>query len=153
MTSAVPVLVSSHAGTPCLSLWERWLSAAKTERGNRGAKPSQSPAVTALPEGEPRGCTSLYTRNGAYRYRYAPLTVLRPPIKTLRLFPCNGKSNERPILPFVQNLYFQRIPFPTEKSETGFYTVNQQIYLGGKQYALYQFFGGRTADGGAHRGN
>ena len=41
--------------TSCLSLWERWLSEAKTEMVNKGAKPSQSPAVTALPEGEPRG--------------------------------------------------------------------------------------------------
>ena len=39
---------------PCLSLWERCLSEARTERG---ARPSQSPAVTALPKGEPRGCT------------------------------------------------------------------------------------------------
>ena len=37
-----------------LSLWERWLSEAKTERGNGCGKPSQSPSVTALPEGEPR---------------------------------------------------------------------------------------------------
>ena len=48
-----------HSGimncTPCLSLWERCLSEAKTERVNEGVKPSQSPAVTALPEGEPRG--------------------------------------------------------------------------------------------------
>ena len=52
--SAVPVFVSFDASTPCLSLWERWLSEAKTERG---IKPSPSPAVTALPEGEPRGGT------------------------------------------------------------------------------------------------
>ena len=45
-----------RASTPCLSLWERWLSEAKTERGNKAAIPSQSPSVTALPEGEPRGC-------------------------------------------------------------------------------------------------
>ncbi len=45
--------------TSCLSLWERWLSEAKTERVNKGAKPSQSPAVTALPEGEPRGCPRI----------------------------------------------------------------------------------------------
>ena len=47
--------------TSCLSLWERWLSEAKTERVNKGAKPSQSPSVTALPEGEPRGCTSSHS--------------------------------------------------------------------------------------------
>ncbi len=46
------------AHLPCLSLWERWPSAARTERENRGAKPSQSPSVTALPKGEPRGCTT-----------------------------------------------------------------------------------------------
>ena len=54
--------VNRHSGImncpPCLSLWERWLSEAKTERENQGAMPSQSPSVTALPEGEPRGCTS-----------------------------------------------------------------------------------------------
>lgn len=59
--------------------------------------------------------------------------------KPLRVSFTKGAAVKRSILPFVQNLYFQRIPFPTEKSETGFYTVNQQIYLGGKQYALYQF--------------
>ena len=53
------------ADTLCLSLWERWPSAARTERGNvedlggrdystNAAGPSQSPTVTALPEGEPR---------------------------------------------------------------------------------------------------
>ena len=53
------------AHLPCLSLWERWTSAARTERGNRGAIPSQSPSVTALPKGEPRG---VYhgTKNGAH---------------------------------------------------------------------------------------
>ena len=50
--SAVPVFVSFDASTPYLSPWERWLSEAKTE-----IKPSPSPAVTALPEGEPRGGT------------------------------------------------------------------------------------------------
>ena len=44
--------------TPCLSLWERWLSEAKTERVHMGATPSQSPSVTALPREEPRGCTN-----------------------------------------------------------------------------------------------
>ena len=81
--------VNRHGGimncTPCLSLWERWPSEARTERGDQGAIPSQSPAVTALPEGEPRDCTPHYVaywhENGAYLYRYAPFTVLRPPIK------------------------------------------------------------------------
>ena len=44
-------------GTPCLSLWERRLSEAKAERAHKVEKPSPSPSVTALPEGEPRGCT------------------------------------------------------------------------------------------------
>ena len=81
--------VNMHSGImncpPCLSLWERWPSEARTERGDQGAIPSQSPAVTALPEGEPRDCTPHYVaywhENGAYLYRYAPFTVLRPPIK------------------------------------------------------------------------
>ena len=53
------------AHLPCLSLWERWPSKARTERGKRDAMPSQSPSVTALPEGEPRG---VYrdTKNGAH---------------------------------------------------------------------------------------
>ena len=42
--------------TPCLSLWERWTSEARTERVYQGAVPSQSPSVTAPPKGEPRGC-------------------------------------------------------------------------------------------------
>ena len=61
MNIAVPPLIL--AGIPCLSLWERWPSAARTERVNndhlvllfkKAARPSQSPAVTALPKGEPR---------------------------------------------------------------------------------------------------
>jgi hypothetical protein len=45
---------------PCLSLWERWPSIARTERanlvldGSHETRPSQSPTVTALPKGEPR---------------------------------------------------------------------------------------------------
>ena len=50
--------LAGNGGTPCLSPWERWLSEAKTERGKQAAMPSQSPAVTALPEGEPRDCTT-----------------------------------------------------------------------------------------------
>ena len=64
--------LASPAPHPCLSLWERCLSAAKTERvraveappalpvtsgttspKGRAKLPSQSPAVTALPKGEP----------------------------------------------------------------------------------------------------
>ena len=57
--------VNRHSGimncAPCLSLWERWLSEAKTERGSQWAAPSQSPSVTALPKGEPRGCDTLHS--------------------------------------------------------------------------------------------
>ena len=48
---------------PCLSLWERWPSEARTERGvhaQTAARPSQSPSVTALPKGEPRACCKIY---------------------------------------------------------------------------------------------
>ena len=44
---------------PCLSLWERRPSEARTERGKQGAAPSQSPSVTALPKGEPGGCAPV----------------------------------------------------------------------------------------------
>ena len=55
--SGITCCACSNASTPCLSLWERWLSEARTERVYETAIPSQSPSVTALPEGEPRGCT------------------------------------------------------------------------------------------------
>ena len=42
----------------------------------------QSPAVTALPEGEPRGCAHFVLKNGAYLCRYAPFIVLQTPIKS-----------------------------------------------------------------------
>ena len=65
------VLPSSWQAPPCLSLWERWPSVARTERVNvddtneryhsiNAPRPSQSPAVTALPKGEPRGCGLLH---------------------------------------------------------------------------------------------
>ena len=59
---AHPCRLAYRAGTPCLSPWERWPSAARTERGNRAAIPSQSPSVTALPKGEPRGCTRIWAQ-------------------------------------------------------------------------------------------
>ena len=64
-------LLMYRVSVPCLSLWERWPSAARTERANndhlvllfkKAARPSQSPAVTALPKGEPRICAPLYRR-------------------------------------------------------------------------------------------
>ena len=79
---------------PCLSPWERWPSEARTERGNQGAMPSQSPAVTALPEGEPRG---VYpgTKNGAYLHRYAPFAIFR---KQLSLFRVLCDHHVRPVV-------------------------------------------------------
>ncbi len=59
---AHPCRLAYRAGTPCLSLGERWPSAARTERGNRASLPSQSPSVTALPKGEPRGCTRIWAQ-------------------------------------------------------------------------------------------
>ena len=64
-------LLMYRVSVPCLSLWERWPSAARTERVNndhlvllfkKAARPSQSPAVTALLKGEPRICAPLYRR-------------------------------------------------------------------------------------------
>ncbi len=52
------------AHLPCLSLWERWPSKARTERGNQDAMPSQSPTATALPKGEPRGCSFHFSSAG-----------------------------------------------------------------------------------------
>ena len=64
-----------NASTPCLSLWERWLSEAKTERG-QGCNTLSVTFGDSSPRGRAKG---LYpgTRNGAYLYRYAPLTILR----------------------------------------------------------------------------
>ena len=59
---AHPCRLAYRAGTPCLSLGERWPSAARPERGNRASIPSQSPSVTALPKGEPRGCTRIWAQ-------------------------------------------------------------------------------------------
>ena len=69
--SAPTHVLMCRVSVPCLSLWERWPSAARTERVNndhlvllfkKAARPSQSPAVTALPKGEPRICAPLYRR-------------------------------------------------------------------------------------------
>ena len=82
---AHPCRLAYRAGTPCLSLGERWPSAARTERGNRASIPSQSPSVTALPKGEPRGCTRIWAqKTERIGNRYAPFTILRSPIKGLQ---------------------------------------------------------------------
>ena len=85
-SSAVPVfyhLIGQADGMmyfssiPWLSLWERWPSGARTERENdeltlfdlimkKIAGPSQSPAVTALPKGEPRVCCIAHLRELFY---------------------------------------------------------------------------------------
>ena len=66
---------------PPLSLWERRLSEAKTERENR----EKALSVT-FGDSSPRGrAKGLYphigTGNGAHLYRCAPFAVLRPPMK------------------------------------------------------------------------
>ena len=45
--------ISGAVNIPCLSPWERWPKRSEDREG-KAASPSQSPAVTALPEGEPR---------------------------------------------------------------------------------------------------
>ena len=70
------------------------------KHSKKTAQPSQSPAVTALPKGEPRGSCYIvcWHKNGAYLYRYAPFTVLRPPRKSRRsmmlqyAYFCSGSS-------------------------------------------------------------
>ena len=70
-----------------LSLWERWPSKARTERVDCDCQvPSQSPAATALPEGEPRafpsgeGGAKRRMRVGEhYRYCKANILVLTDP--------------------------------------------------------------------------
>ena len=73
----LPLPLVYRAIIPCLSLWERWPSAARPERANNAHTQKTTPydiiiqkrlqlplshlAVTALPRGEPRGCTSLHS--------------------------------------------------------------------------------------------
>ena len=48
---------------PCLSLWERWPNAERTERENEehtNISPSQSPSVTASPKGGAKEDQSSY---------------------------------------------------------------------------------------------
>ena len=52
--------ISSPRIPSCLSLWDRCLSEAKTERVDAALKPSQSPAATALSAGKPRGYANTY---------------------------------------------------------------------------------------------
>ena len=75
--SILPLPLMYRASIPCLSPWERWPSAARTERANNAHTQKTTPydiiiqkrlqlplshlAVTALPRGEPRGCTSLHS--------------------------------------------------------------------------------------------
>ena len=84
--------------TPCLPLWERWLSEAKTERGNKAAIPSQSPSVTALPEGEPRGCTDtlhLLLYDHPSKYETAHLSARKGgPILRLPELQANPRKRE-----------------------------------------------------------
>ena len=65
--------------TPCLSLWEKVAERSEDGEGRSllsslksASRPSQSPAVTALPEGEPRVC-ACYT---AYWHKKRSVSVL-----------------------------------------------------------------------------
>ena len=83
------------AHLPCLSLWERRTSKARTERENRDAMPSQSPAATALPKGEP---------GGAPRYKKWSISL---PICSIDLF-SGHPSNFRVAFSFQTNGIIQR---------------------------------------------
>ena len=100
-SSAPTHVLMCRVSVPCLSLWERWPSAARTERANndhlvllfkKAARPSQSPAVTALPKGEPRVCTPLYRR--IPRRREAVRPYARPPYLRLAL---SFRGREAPV--------------------------------------------------------
>ena len=94
---------------PCLSLWERWPSAARTERGQITATsnrkmlaPSQADDVpraqgslSHLGDSSPKGrakASYIGTRNGAYLYRYAPFTVLRLPLNARAARKSDGRK-------------------------------------------------------------
>ena len=67
----------------CLSLWERWPSAARTGRANiHTERPSQSPAVTALPKGEPRGelLPAVISAGNVFAYRCPVRSSLASPL-------------------------------------------------------------------------
>ena len=48
--------------TPCLSLWERWLSEAKTERAHNGRNTLSVTFGDSSPKGRAKGCTPLYKK-------------------------------------------------------------------------------------------
>ncbi len=93
-----------RVSVPCLSLWERWPSAARTERvlplplgevaersedgegKQKGCKPLSVTCGDSSPKGRAKGLWHIGMRNGAYLYRYAPFTVLRLPVKCRRAF-------------------------------------------------------------------
>ena len=94
---------------PCLSLWERWPSAARTERANNGNVQSEkcwhlrrqmtSRGRKALSvtcgDSSPKGrakASYIGTRNGAYLYRYAPFTVLRLPLNARAARKSDGRK-------------------------------------------------------------
>ena len=57
----------------------------------RAQRPSQSPAVTALPKRRAKA-SYIGTRNGAYLYRYAPFTVLRLPLNARAARKSDGRK-------------------------------------------------------------
>ena len=85
----------------------------------RAQGPPQSPAVTALPKGEPRH-RILAKRNGAYLYRYAPFTVLRLPLNARAARKSDGRKTVSVPAPLASPLW-ERWPSAarTERANNG----------------------------------
>ena len=79
------------ANLPRRSPWERCPSKARTERAGEGTRtilPPKGRKALSVTFGDssPRGrAKGVYfgTKNGAYRFRYAPFTISRPPLRPL----------------------------------------------------------------------
>ena len=94
---------------PCLSLWERWWPAARTERGqitatsigkcwhlrrqmtSRGRKALSVTCGDSSPKGRAKA-SYIGTRNGAYLYRYAPFLFLRLPLNARAARKSDGRK-------------------------------------------------------------
>ena len=103
------MVVNGFRPGTCLSLWERWPSAARTERANNGnvqsekcwhlrrQMTSRGRKVLSVTCGDssPKGrakASYIGTRNGAYLYRYAPFTVLRLPLNARAARKSDGRK-------------------------------------------------------------
>ena len=95
-------------GTSASPLWERWPSAARTERATTATSnrkmlaPSQADDVPRAQgslshsgDSSPKGrakASYIGIRNGAYLYRYAPFTVLRLPLNARAARKSDGRK-------------------------------------------------------------